>query len=462
MAMELPAVEPSTVPPDQRIGLSEKAAFFAANMGNVPVTVAISSFLLIFYTDIVGLDPAAVGTMFLITRIFDGFNDPFVGYCIDHLPRTRWGRFRPWLVIGGLLGALNFAAVFLGPSLAPSGKLAIAYITYLLIGITFAAMDIAKNSLMPVMTTSTKERNTLASLAGISALLGMGIVTAGMLPAVNAFADPRRGWHVTIGVTAAIVFLLSALGAWGVRERIEPKTDRKYSVRDLVTLVTGTKPVLILYGASLFMMCAFAARNGVMVFYVTYNMGNAELMGPVMLSMMGGMIAGSIVGPQTANGVEKRLLMSILFFIYGAGAGISFVLPTSVVALYAGSVLFGIGMGGTLTLSGSIRADMLDWIEWKHGYRAEGATASVGSLVAKIALAIGGALPGYVLAATDYVANAPEQSAAALRGIVLSISVVPAAFAVAAGLLFLFYPITGEDHSRVSRDLFGDDAEVDR
>ena len=290
-ALETTAAETSA----DKIKFRENLAFFLANLGNVPIQVTISSFLLIFYTDVAGLNPAAVGTMFLISKIFDGINDPIVGYIIDHLPPTRWGRFRPWLVVGSILTALNLVALWMGPGLATTGKLFIAYLTYILIGITFDVMDIAKNSLMPVMTTSNKERNTLAALGGISAVIGLTLVNVAVLPIVGLFADPEQGWYAAVIGIAAIVIVLSVLGAWGVRERVLPERPESYPLRELGGMLVQSRPLMVLYGASLLMMCAFATRNGALVFYVTYNLGDANLMGPAAISMMVGMILGSVI-----------------------------------------------------------------------------------------------------------------------------------------------------------------------
>ena len=87
--------------------LKEKASFFVVNFGNIPIMTLISGFLLIFYTDVVSLDPGAVAIIFLITRIIDAFNDPILGYIVDHIPKTKWGRFRPYIVLGIMICAIN-------------------------------------------------------------------------------------------------------------------------------------------------------------------------------------------------------------------------------------------------------------------------------------------------------------------------------------------------------------------
>ncbi|MCA9977592.1 MAG: MFS transporter, partial [Anaerolineales bacterium] len=148
-ASAVTAVTPTAPIP---IKAAEKTAFTFGSIGKNILFWGIGTFLLVFFTDVFGLSPAAVGTLFLVARIMDAINDPIVGYILDHLPPTRWGRFRPWLLLGGILAGLNFAAMFLGPELSYTGKLIYAYVTYLIFGITFDLVDVPYASLMVTMT----------------------------------------------------------------------------------------------------------------------------------------------------------------------------------------------------------------------------------------------------------------------------------------------------------------------
>lgn len=109
-----------------RVTLKEKISYALVNLGNIPIQTILGSYLLIFYTNIVGLSPASCATLFLIARVLDGLNDPFVGFAIDHIPTTKHGHFRPTLVVGTILCALNFLLLWFGSLWATSGKLAIA------------------------------------------------------------------------------------------------------------------------------------------------------------------------------------------------------------------------------------------------------------------------------------------------------------------------------------------------
>ena len=115
---------------NQKVTKREKLCYVLTNIGNVPVQAILGSYLLIFYTNIVGLNPASCATLFLIARILDGLNDPIVGFVIDHRKVSKMGRFRPTLMLGAVLCGLNFLLLWMGPYMATGGKLAIAYISY--------------------------------------------------------------------------------------------------------------------------------------------------------------------------------------------------------------------------------------------------------------------------------------------------------------------------------------------
>ena len=112
---------------------------------------------MIYYTTVVGLDPKALATLFLISKVMDGISDPVMGFILDRFPVTKMGKFRPMLILGTIICVINYILLWFGAVWSPVGKYVIVYVTYLLLGWTFDIMDISKNSLLPVMTTDDKE-----------------------------------------------------------------------------------------------------------------------------------------------------------------------------------------------------------------------------------------------------------------------------------------------------------------
>lgn len=127
---------------NQKVGIGEKVCYLLANIGNIPLMTLLSAFFLIFYTDVVGLDPAALATLFLISKVVDGISDPVMGFILDKFPITKMGKFRPMLMLGTIVCVINYILLWFGAVWSPVGKYAIVYITYILLGWTFDVMDI--------------------------------------------------------------------------------------------------------------------------------------------------------------------------------------------------------------------------------------------------------------------------------------------------------------------------------
>jgi GPH family glycoside/pentoside/hexuronide:cation symporter/glucuronide carrier protein len=255
----------------EKIGLGEKVAFCMVNLGNIPVQALLNSFLMIFYTDVVGPNPAAIATLFLLARVIDGINDPIMGFIIDHLPRTKLGRFRSYLILGTVICCINYILVWFGPVWIPVGKLAVAYISYLLLGITFDLMDIPLNSILPCMTDIGKERNILSSIKGFSYMAGMRLFSMAAPLILAAAVTPLSGYYALIFSAVGIIIVLSVIGAMGIHERIEPvNKEEKYKLKDIIPIL-GSRPVLITFIATIISSTAQATANGSNIFFITYS-----------------------------------------------------------------------------------------------------------------------------------------------------------------------------------------------
>jgi GPH family glycoside/pentoside/hexuronide:cation symporter/glucuronide carrier protein len=247
-----------------------KISFGIVNVGNIPIMTILSAFLMIFYTDVVGLNPASVVTLFLLVRVFDGLNDPIMGFVIDHLPRTKLGRFRTYLIIGCIVCCINYLLVWFGPVWVPAGKVAIAYITYILIGVTFDMMDIPLNSMIPVTTDVDKERNVLSAVKGICYMIGNVLFSIGA-PLILASVDtPLNGYYILIFAAVAVVLIFTITGTLGIRERIEPlNIQEKYKLNDVVPIIL-TGPVMATILVSILGGINFSIAGASGMYFVTY------------------------------------------------------------------------------------------------------------------------------------------------------------------------------------------------
>ena len=435
------------------VSKKENTFFFITNLGNIPIMTLIGAFLLIFYTDVVGLNPAAVAILFIIARVSDGFNDPLIGYIVDHLPRTRWGKYRPYIVLGSLVCSLNYMVLWLGPSLAPSGKLLIAYISYVLFGITFDLMDVPLNSLIPVMSETEKERNTLSLTKSLGYMSGSIIFTVLTIPFISRFPTAREGYHVWIIVVCIFVFGFSSIGALGVKEKIQPISKKRYNVKYLGKII-GNRAIFTHFIANLLLAIAIGSNAAAAIYFWTYIVKMPELIGISVIFGVLGILIGYIIGTPFTNRFGKKYTMAFGLFIATISAYLILITnPTNFPIMFSIFVLFGVGQGFASMVSYGIQADNTDYIEWKRGYRAEGAIASLTSFIQKAGLGIGAAITGFILAATGYAPNV-EQTPQTIQGIYWAFVVIPGILAFLSSLIIFFaYPLTKEKNLLIAKDL---------
>ncbi len=426
---------------NNKIKGKEKLSYALINFGNIPIMSLINGYLLVFYTNICGLNPAACATLFLIARIMDGLNDPFVGYVIDHLPNTKMGHFRPPLIVGTILVSINFLVLWFGPMLAVSGKLAIAYISYILLGFLFPVMDISLNSLLPVMTEDMQERNGLSAIKGLVYALGAVIIAiAG--PLILGNVNNRNGYIVLVIAATAMVLICSVVGTLGVKERVLPKKDaKKYSVKDLLTFFMQ-KPVFITFIAILMATIASNIVSAANTYFYTYILGNLQISAVLSLVLCITLFPTTMIVAKLVKKFGKKKIYMIGLFISALTPFLRLLDVRSFIILVITSLLAGVGSGLIAPLNYSIQADNTDYIEYKTGMRAEAAISSLSSFISKFAMGVGGSIPGYLLAAAGFNKALEVQSSAVNNVIILCVIVIPSViYLIGAAAFGMFYPL---------------------
>lgn len=439
---------------DNKIRFGEKAAFALANLGNIPIMTLISSFLLIFYTDVVGLDPAAVATLFLVVRLLDGINDPIMGFLIDHFPRTKLGRFRTYLLIGGIICSINFVLLWFGPLWVPVGKLVVAYITYVLIGITFDLMDIPLNSLIPVMTDVEKERNSLSAIKGLFYMIGVMVISTAAPQVLSNAKTPAGGYYILVFAGVAMVIIFTTIGALGVKERIQPREDNeRYKIKDVLSIIRE-RPVITAFLASLMYGIGGAlVQSGNMFFYIYVLDNRLDLFSITSMVSIVAMLPVMAISGLVVKKLGKKKTYTFGLLLAGLAPFLRLINVTNIPLLIISSVLGGFGSGLSMPLVYGIQADNVDYVDYTRNQRVEGSIASLSSFVSKAGSGIGGAISGYILAATGYVANA-VQTDSAITGIIVSVIVLPAVIFLIGALIFgLGYNINREKLTEITTTL---------
>ena len=225
----------------------EKAGYAVGDTASCLYWQTFSMFLMIFYTDTFGLAPAAVGTMFLVSRFWDAAIDPVMGVIADRTT-TRWGKFRPWILWGTLPFMISGVVLFLTPDLSPGGKLAYAYVTYTLVMMAYTVVNVPYGALLGVISPRSEDRTALASYRFVGAFLGDIIVQGALLYLVAKLGggNDRVGYPLAMGVFALLAGGLFLFTFTSTRERVTPPAVATSIRRDLADLIRNGPWVMLL------------------------------------------------------------------------------------------------------------------------------------------------------------------------------------------------------------------------
>ena len=232
----------------QRISGREKMAYGMGSLGNNLVYGIVATYLMYFYTEAWGLSPLVIGTLFLIARLWDGVFDPIMGLIVDNT-KTRWGKFRPYLLFAPLVMAPVTIACFWGPELSHTGKIIWAYVTYILWGMSFAAMDIPYWSMSAAITQDPKERNSVVMVPRTLASIGNGIIAVGTLPLVgllSKYGNTITGWRMVAVIICVLAVGMTMYTFRNVKERVTVEHAQSMNFIEMVKLFVQNRPLKIL------------------------------------------------------------------------------------------------------------------------------------------------------------------------------------------------------------------------
>jgi len=430
----------------QRLSASEKFGYGLGDLASNIVFQVVINFMMYFYTDVFGIGAAAVGTLMLVVRLFDAVTDPLMGGIADRT-RTRWGRYRPYLVWVAVPYGILAVMTFTTPDLSDSGKLVYAYVTYALLMTAYTAINIPYSALGGVITADTQERASVQSWRFMLAMAGGALVTASTLPLVDFFGqgDRQYGFQMAMVVLAALA-VLSFFACFALtKEREDPTAHaaKENIFGDFVSVLKNDQWRLIAI-ITFVLLVAVAMKGAATPYYVEYYLGRPDL---ITLFLTSGMLAG-IAGAVTANWLAARIckvrvmkwaVLGIVVFhlalVFVPRDGVALALALVIVANFCHMVV--------IPYLFSAVPDTVDYGLQRWGKGAMAMSFSGHLLALKIGIAVGGALTGWILAFAGYAPNV-EQTESALRGIIFNLAVSQ----VIAGLLVLaclaFYRLTRE------------------
>lgn len=449
------------------IKLREKVGYGFGDMASSMFWKLFGSYLMIFYTDVFGLPAAVVGTMFLVTRIWDSVFDPIVGAIADRT-HSRWGKFRPYLLYLSVPFAVIGILTFITPDLSDMGKVVYAYITYSLMMMVYSAINVPYASLLGVMSAEPKDRNILSTYRMTFAYIGSFIALLLFMPMVNYFSqgyDEQYGWVMSVVVIAIMCALLFyGCFAW-TKERVKPIKQQQSSLKDDLMDLLNNRPWWILLGAGVAALVFNSIRDGATVYYFKYfvieeDYATASFLG--ISFVMSGLylavgqaanIVGVILAAPVSNRIGKKATYMGAMIIATVFSVLFYWLEKDDIAMiFVFQILISVCAGSIFPLLWSMYADCADYSELKTGNRATGLIFSSSSMSQKFGWAIGSAITGWLLAYFGFQANV-IQSEETIRGIRLFLSFLPAIGTVLSVIFISMYPLSEKKMEEITKNL---------
>lgn len=413
-------------------------------------------YLMYFYTDFFGINAAAVGGLFLVSRFVDAITDPIMGMIADRTT-TRWGKFRPWIIVGSPVLGLLVIMMFSAPNLSPTGKLIYVYVTYILYSLVSTVVNIPYHSLTPILSEDPDQRTVIATAKQLLGQVGMVFVTIGAIPITTALGGDQRAWQIYGIMCGIIITITFFMCAWGAKNHDDgnvsvKNTAKQITVKQQLELIFKNKALLMLMIAFGTDLIAFAGANAVNMYYFTYAVKRPELI--PLVGLFGLLIGGpaTLLIPLLSKRFgKKRLFMlasTLLMFVSLA----LFFIPFSATNLIVIQAALLAGLGPFTGVVGwAILADCVEYGEWITGIRGEGTVSSQLTFVNKLGMALGGMLAGVILGAVGYVAGG-EQTPQVLTAIVGLKALLPAAGYLCSIISMSFYPITKDFYYKMIED----------
>ena len=417
-----------------------------------------------FYTDVFGLAPAAMATLFFVTRILDTVFDPVMGMLADRT-NTRWGKFRPyllWMVVPfGVCGSL----AFITPPFGAGGKLVWAYVTYGLIGLVYSAINLPYSAMLGVISPSSVERTKASSFRFVGAYSAGLVVSLCTMYLVDFFGGPSKqtGFAMTVGLYVLLGMVMWVVCFAITKERVKSPAGQASSfLRDLADVVTNV-PWLVLFVLGIATLSYVSIRNGCFTYYFKYYVGNQTVLGMnltantmlgtfLVVGSLATLFGTSLVAP-VAQRIGKKLLYMIMMGISSVlTISFYFLRPQDVIAMFVLQILANLIMGPTAALVYAMYADASDYSEWKTGRRSTGLVFAASSFAQKMGWTVGGTVTGLILAGFGYQAEI-KQTAETLTGLRLLVSFIPAVGSLLATILPLFYSLGDKRMKQIEKDL---------
>ena len=440
-----------------KVPLISKIAYGMGDVGCNFSWMFVGNFLMIFYTDVFGIGMGAVAALMLFSRFWDAINDPVIGALSDKT-HTRWGRYRPWLLIAAPLTALVLIMTFWAhPDWSDTAKIVYMAVTYCILVLGYTCVNIPYGTLCGAMTQNIEERAKINTFRSVSAMIAIGVINIITVPLISALGggNDQRG-SLLIAVIYGCIFAACHIFCFAkTKEVVEIPQKQKLSLKTQLAAALKNKPYMIAVAGQLLFGLTLYGRNADALYYFTYVEGDAALFSTYSLVIIIPSVIGAALFPAvfglTGN---KGRAASIFALLTGVSmfAMYFFTASDTPAAFYLFSALAQFFFSGFNTAIYAVIPDCVEYGEWKTGLRNDGFQYAFISLGNKVGMAIGTALLAAVLEMCGYVAN-QQQNPAVLSVIRHAFTTVPGILWIVTAAVLLFYKLNKKTYNKIVAEI---------
>lgn len=442
---------------DVKAPLISKIAYGMGDVGCNFSWMFVGNFLMIFYTDVFGIGMGAVAGLMLFSRFWDAVNDPIIGGLTDKT-HTRWGRYRPWLLIAAPFTAAVLILTFWAhPGWPSSAKIVYMAVTYCILVLGYTCVNIPYGTLCGAMTQNIEERAKINTFRSVSAMIAIGIINIITVPLISALGhgDDRQG-YLLIAVLYGCIFAACHIFCFArTKEVVETPEKEKTTLKIQLSAVAKNRPYMIAVAGQFLFGVTLYGRNADALYYFTYVEGNQALFSTYSLFIIIPSIIGAACFPIVFRMTNNKGRAASIFALL---TGISmfcmyfFTASGSPVMFYLFSCLSQFFFSGFNTAIYAIVPDCVEYGEWKTGLRNDGFQYAFISLGNKIGMAIGTSALAGILGAFGYAAN-QQQNPAVLAVIRHAFTTVPGILWVATAVVLYFYRLNKKAYNQIVKEI---------
>ena len=451
-----------------KLSAKEKTAFGLGAVGKDMVYMLSASYILYYYQDVLGVSAMAMGIILMAARVFDAFNDPIMGVIVAKT-RTRWGKFRPWLLVGTLCNAIVLYLMFAAPpAWNGSGIVAYAAITYVVWGVTYTMMDIPFWSMIPAFTEGGKERENLTTMARSCSGVGSALVTIITMKCVYMLGqgNERTGFRWFALIVAVLFVLFITITCLTIREKSTVHMETP-TVRQMFSALIHNDQAMTVVITIVLINCSLYITSNLLLYFFKYDVsGESWYNSYTLFSTFGGAV--QILSMMVLFPLLRKFMSSIRVFYLSFGmaiAGYAILLVLMIVghtvlgALVVPGFLIFAAFGMLTVLTTVFLANTVDYGEMKNHRRDESVIFSMQTFVVKLASGIAGFISSMVLFVFHISSNkeavVTEPIAASSRmGLRLSMTIIPIVVLVIGFIVFKKrYILTDRKLTEISKEL---------